>query len=68
MKLPWQKERSGGTGMWLSSGWKKNIAPQRRLRGVLSELQRDDPEARRRGGAPTFTQAEFLARRPPGRR
>jgi hypothetical protein len=67
MKLPWQKERSGGTGMWLSSGWKRNAAPRRRLADQISALEREDPASRRHGGAPVFTQAEFLARRLPGR-
>jgi hypothetical protein len=63
MKLPWRNEESGGGGMRLSQGWKRNIAPQRRLRGVLSELEREDPESARRGGVPVFTSEEFQSRR-----
>jgi hypothetical protein len=68
MRLPRKKEKNGG-GMILSQGWRKNAYPRSgRFPDVIADLEREDPESRRYGGAPTFTQAEFLARRPPGRR
>jgi hypothetical protein len=53
----------------LSQGWKRRIG-ERQGRDITSfdHLVREDPESRRYGGAPTFTQAEFQARRPPGGR
>ena len=54
--------------MRLSQGWKRNNYPSRRLLDQLSGLEREDPEARRYGGAPTFTSEEMQNRRPGSRR
>jgi len=68
MKLPWQKKQSGGGGMRLSSGWKRNVYPRRRLHDQLQQLEQADPESTPRGGIPFFSWEEMQARRPWRRR
>jgi hypothetical protein len=68
MRLPRRQEKSSG-GMRLTRGWQKNIYPRSsRLPDHLADLEREDPEAAKRGGVPTFTSEEMQDRRPPGRR
>jgi hypothetical protein len=63
-----KKDNATG-GMRLSQGWKRNLYPRSsRLPIPLTDLEREDPEAAKRGGIPVFTSEEMQDRRPPGRR